>query len=450
METVRPTSQAGEDQVRPLVIIQPVSWDRVQAGVWYQPSWLHASATFSGLESYLYEDADLFAVDAIFAGHGPQAQYVVDLSSYPQLDLVRQIHRERTRSYDVRFMGLDPLLREHGVGPLADAGDYQLDLAEGAFEYRRINLSMARRHADDYDGHLRSFDNGQPWCPAFFSVGCDRRCPYCYVGYVSFPRAFSSVRQAEDTIRWAAESGVNLHFYDEDFYLHPELDTILAMLEGSGVKWIALATSVSLAAAIEKYGEDTLVESGNVLNEVGVETADPSVLDKRQDLRAILAARSIRVFWLTVTFFPKETLTSRFKTGQFLQRHGYDFDQLMPRLVGNSSHGGLGQFYVPYHGTPWFESAPRKGVFLEDRPTRLWPGYVPHSFLEDVPVQTGGSVEDLRWFDIYHGAAGIWEEMLAGCDGRRTVGDICERRQSDLVAMAQLAQLGLVRSCNEP
>jgi len=159
METIGTATQGmGGSVGKRLVIIQPASWDRVQSGIWYKPSWLHASAHKRGVESHLYEDVDLFTVDEIFAEHGTDARYVVDLSSYPQLDLVRQIHRERSRSYDVRFMGLDPLLSQYNIGPLADAGDYQLDLAEGAFEYGRVERRLRRRHADDYDGHLLELD----------------------------------------------------------------------------------------------------------------------------------------------------------------------------------------------------------------------------------------------------------------------------------------------------
>lgn len=426
-----------------LVIIQPETLERVLSGICYKASWLFSSAHLRGRDVRLYEDAGLYDCDDIFARHGKSARYVVDLSSYPQLDLVRQIARE-FRDYDISYIGLDGLLMEHGLLPLFDPEQLGLSYLEGAFEYHRITEKLRPRLCSDYDAHLVEVDDGRPWMPAFFSVGCDRKCGYCYVGYTSFPYGFIPVDQAKQIIDHYAALNCNVHFFDEDFFAHPQVDQILEYMRGKGVRWICLTTSVSLSNAIRRHGQDYLVEAGNAMNEVGVETADAAVLDKRQDLQTLHDSPRIIPFWLTVTFFPRETIASKYSTGRFLEQWGYNYDEAVPRMRCNSTHGGLGQFFVPYHGTPWFKKIGDTGRMLERSPTRLWPGYVPFTFLNSVPEPTGPRDHDERWFALY-GVGDIWKDVLAECDGTRTVEDICGVDQRRLVTMAQLAQLGAVK-----
>lgn len=426
-------------------VISPATTERVLSGICYKHQWLAVSSEVRGHSIHHAEDITMDDFDEWIAGVDPDAVTVIDLSSYPQLDMVLQIEREYGRRHGLQYIGLDGLLKEHGL-PIFDPEAAGLDLAEGAFHYTSHMDWFPRRKLQDYDCHVAKLEDGRQWSPGFLSVGCQRKCPYCYVGYTSFPHGFASREQISETINRARIRGHNLHFYDEDFYLHPELDFILSELEASGVKWIALATSVSLSRAIEKYGASYLVKAGNVLNEVGLETTSKAVLDKEQRLSRIFESPEINIFWLTVTFFPGETIGTKNQTGAFLKEHGYSFDASLPRMRTNSTHGGLGQFFVSYHGTPWHLRREETGYRIPGPPTRLWPTYVPKSFLQSVPEVVPDANIDVRWLDLYYQGRSSAEYLLSSIDGQHPVGHYADASDPEtLVAMAQLAQLGVLK-----
>lgn len=442
----------------PLVFIQPNTLERVLSGICYKIQWLFASAVHRGRECYFYEDVSIYDADRIFARHGEAPQYILDVSTYSQVDTARQIVREFEDRHDICGVGLDELVADLDLmlhpseGLEAIQAALNLDMLEGAFHFDEAYPRLMERANTDYDAHIRLVDDGKQWRPAFFSVGCDRKCPYCYVGYTSFPRGHISIDRAREVVQLAKVGGYNLHFYDEDFFAHPQIGDLLGILHGSGVKWICLTTSVTLGAAIRKFGAAYLVEAGNVLNEVGIETTDERVLEKKQDLQTIIQAPGINIFWLTVTFFPGETIASKNATGRFLFHHGYSYHEVLPRMRCNSTHGGLGQFFVPYLGTPWCERAMTDGRKISGPPSRLWPSYVPQSFYDSVPTLVNkepfsrDSLADdfWLWMSLYYGVRDAALEILSAVDGVRTVGEIVgdDPTGSRVIAMAQLAQLG--------
>ena len=428
-----------------LVIIQPATLERVLSGICYKASWLYFAARKMNQEVKLYEEVGLYDCDEIFNRHGPGAIYAVDLSSYPQQDLAEQIYRE-FRDYNPRFFGLDGLIKSRGL-PLFDYETAGYKLEDGAFDYAENYSLLLDRLNTDYDSHVATLDNGKPFVPAFFSVGCDRKCPYCYVGYTSFPSNQIKMDKAKRVIDYCSERGWNIHFYDEDFFMHPDINEILEYMQGKEVQWICLTTSISLGKKIRELGADYIRASGNLLNEVGVETTDPNVLDKKQDLQTVIES-GLNIFWLTVTFFPGETIRSKNMTGQFLKAYGYGYDSMVLRMRCNSTVGGLGQFFVPYHGTPWLEKINDMGVVIGRRPTRLWPGFVGNKFLQERPMKIGDfEAVDSRWFSLY-GHKDKANMLWQFCNGSNTVEKLCsidgELDPGALVQVAQLAQLNLV------
>ena len=365
------------------VIIQPTSTERVQSGICYMYQWLYVALREWRRDVILYEDAGMDDIDTAFAKpERTKDQIIVDLSSYPQIDTCQQIWREYGRSHNVKFHGFEPLIRAAGL-PVYES---IVPIMDGVVSYYKYTDMFLERTVSDYDEHLVSIDSHE-FLPLFLSVGCDRKCPYCYVGYSNFPHGALTLEQACKAIDHYADRGLDIHFYDEDLYAYPHIDAVLDYLQHKTVNWICLATSVNLAKAIERNGQDKILGAGNVLNEIGVETGDPTVLDKKQNLQALLRS-DLRFFWLTVTFMPGETIKSKNLTGRFLAEHGQGYDDLLPRIRTNGSAGGLGQFFQPYHGTPWHKGIAKRGRLYTDRPTRLWPSFIGNAFLTCKPERS--------------------------------------------------------------
>jgi len=425
-------------------ILQPTSTERVLSGICYHPQWLYAAMKEKGYKVRLFEDMSMTEIDLVLTSMVRRInklephEVVINLSSYPQKDMCQQVWREYKDRLDITFAGYTPLIKALGL----PVHRMTVDIMDGVSAYHKYIDGFLKRTVTDYDSHLVRLDDGKPYMPLFLSVGCKRKCPYCYVGYSDFPHGNVDLDVAIEAIDSYAAKGWNIHFYDEDLFNYPQIGEVLKHLRSMPVKWICLTTSVSLAKAREEYGEDAILRSGNVLNEIGVETADEKVLVKSQRLKDIIDSE-LSVFWLTVTFFPSETLESKYLTGQFLQRYGHDYDQLVPRIRTNSSPGGLGQFFQPYHGTPWYDGINDEGVVLDKSPTRLWPSFVGYRFLEEVP-QRQSCQADGRWLTMY-GAKSDSLRLWAECTGDRTVLELCGSDTTKLAQLAQLAQLGMVR-----
>jgi radical SAM superfamily enzyme YgiQ (UPF0313 family) len=202
----------------------------------------------------------------------------------------------------------------------------------------------------------------------------------------------------------------NIHFTDEDFFFDiVRAKMILEYIKHlkSDFKLIALVSRQSLSKFIEAYGNQILEEAGFVLFEVGLETASEDLGEEMgkgslEDCKVLTEKCSVPILWLTLTFFPGETIQTLRATGQFLKEHGLNPEALSPRLRTNGTHGGLGQFFTPYVGTEQYISLDDEGWTLTKRPMRLIPSFIPDSFLNDRIIDVRDwKPEEKYWYDLY-------------------------------------------------
>ncbi|HQG58770.1 MAG TPA: hypothetical protein PLM44_02995, partial [bacterium] len=156
-----------------------------------------------------------------------------------------------------------------------------------------------------------------------------------------------------------------------------------------------------------------------------------------------------RIFWLVLTFFPGETITSLNKTGLFLRKYGLKESEVVGRLRTNGTKGGLGQFFQPYHGLDMYEKSEGNGQFLTERPIRLIPSYIPKSFLDSQikEVVIERFEEAKPWLELYN--ISLDEADLQSFEGKFVFEFI--KNESTVVAMhnsimfAVLARMGVIR-----
>jgi len=323
--------------------------------------------------------------------------YLIDLTDYGQIDLATQIYRElRVEGRAVFVFGYAPLIR-HLRLPLWEP---TVDILSGVFSWPLLSHEFRFAKGCDCDSHVKTPDP-RPMIPVYLSIGCRGKCPYCYVPVSNYPFGVASKQEREAVFGYVVSRGLDVHFMDEDFFAHPELDDVLSSLHGRGVRWICLTTSISLARALEKYGEKYLFDCGLSLAEIGLEVSDSWTLGKAQNLGPVLAS-GVDVLWLLMTFLPHDTILQHNVLGDFLREHGQPPERMLPRLRTNSTVAGLGQFFQAYHGTKGFESL-RDGVTFTSRSLRLWPSWVGNVFLDCQFRMTRELVEsDWVWFDMYN------------------------------------------------
>ena len=424
-------------------IIQPTTWERNLSGICYMPYWLYTAFKEDNRPVVLYEDAKLREADKIIAAMSKDDILLIDLSSYPQVSLAREIYRAAVEA-EIRaeFIGYNPLIEALSF-PVYDIEGDGIDILNGVFNYIYYSEDFKYALLSDCDNHLKSINDYRKVVPLFLSIGCKRGCPYCYVSHSNYPFGKTTQEHTLKLLDYIISKNWNVHFIDENFFANPHLDAILEHLQGKGLKYICLTDTLSLVRAIEKYGEDYLLNSGNALNEVGLETISTEVLDKKQNITPLLTT-SLRVFWLTVTFLPNESLKSLNDTGAFLQEHGYEKEELLPRIRTNSTVGGLGQFFQLYHNTPYWKKKDSLGKVFTEYPTRLYPSFVGFPILREVPVKLREvSEKDFGWLDLYLTPEKVLE-VLQAVDGVSSVGQIIQNNPERLIAIAQLARLNII------
>jgi hypothetical protein len=214
----------------------------------------------------------------------------------------------------------------------------------------------------------------------------------------------------------------NIHFTDEDFFYDiTRAHQILQHISGKGFHLIALGSAEAVMAYLQTFGPDTIKAAGLEVIEIGFESGDTSVsksMGNGKDLNVCIQLAEMQndlpftIFWLVLTFYMGETITTLNETGKFMQRYGLPMEQVVGRLRTNGTKGGLGQFFQPYHGTGILELVQKKGVLLNDRPVRLIPSYLPNSFLDSIieKVDYSKLAEALPWIAIYN-LNGIMDEF---------------------------------------
>lgn len=396
--------------MKDLVIIDPSSTEFNRGSFCYLPYIYYSALKSTGVDVELVESFVMEDLDKL-----PEAlNYLVSAWSYPQIDTALALYRFLPKKPEV--FGYYPMIKHFGL-PVFEVPDEHIKL--GIEKYPQFFGKFKNILLSDCDLHLKDLGDERVY-PMFTAYGCNKGCSFC-PSFLNCGGRYLNLeeeqvfRMLEDFVQ---EYPANIHFTDEDFFFYPgRTNAILKKMASMSVdfKAIALASAKNLHSFVEDFGANIIAEAGLKLIEVGLETADESIaagMNKRStDYCRALAEMDVKadLFWLTMTFFPGETLSSLHKTGQFLKEYGFKPEQLHDRIKTNSTVGGLGQFFQPYHGTK-FENKLKKtnsdieeGVYLSHRPIRLMPSFLPVSLLKDAIMQVNPVKEEDRfWFDLYN------------------------------------------------
>jgi len=383
------------------VIIDPSSPEFNRGSFLYLPYILFSALTEKGFSVILLEGFACEGIDQI-----PEAeQYLVALTSYPQIDACLVLDRFLPKKPS--FFGYYPLIDQYKFSKYR-VSDQQI--ADGISNYVKYYQQFERILLSDCDMHLTKYE-GQVY-PLFTSYGCSNGCKFCPVSVnCGRKRIVVPLEEVKLVLDFCGAKGYkNIHFTDEDFFFDADrAEQILRYTQGKGFNYIALGSVHTVTKFIEKFGTDVFDETGMRLIEIGLETAD-SVLNKamgkggrdKYSALAEMAKGKVDIFWLTMTFFPGETIQTLRSTGLFLEQYGFKLEELYGRVQTNSTMGGLGQFYQSYDGTVENVGIERKGEVLSARPMRLLPSFIPYSFLDCKISQCRPIYDDeKKWYQLY-------------------------------------------------
>lgn len=376
-------------------------------------------------------------------------RFLVDLSSFPQIDFAFLAAQELERGgYEYGFVGHKPTIILHSLPFIDHPATFVMD---GVANYLHYYDNFKYGLRVDEDHHVTAAARPRTVVPLFLSVGCKRACPYCYVSHSNYPQGNLEWDKVVEILDLCVQRGWDIHFTDENFFRHPLHEMVVEYLMGKDVRWLCLTDSMTLSKIIDDKGEDWLLGSGNVCNEVGLETASSAVLSKQQSLESLLAADRLTKYWLTMTFLPHDSIAGLRATGEFLEKHGFEPDELVGGMATNSSVGGLGQFMMMYPGTPYWRDRLEHGVVFSERPTRLWPSFIGHRMLRERLIQSRGfESRDDKWLGMYVSRrvhVGLIEELHDNPSFRDlVVNEVGEPDMRRAVALAQLARLGIVEA----
>jgi len=330
--------------------------------------------------------------------------YLVALWSYPQIELCKML--DKFLPVKPSFFGYYPLIQSLDLD-MFKVEDYMIK--DGMFYYPYTYQYLRFLTLSDCDMHLRKY-SGKVY-PLFTSYGCPRGCSFCpSTVNTNRKRIVLDLEQIHTMLVRCKYFGYhNIHFTDEDFFFDTQraYNILHWAYQMGGFNFIALGEVSTVNRFISMYGTKILHDAGVRLIEVGLETADKNLgsdMGKSPVARCIDLAEKcdVPIFWLTMTFYPGETLKTLNTTGEFLSKYGFKMNDLYGRVQTNGTEGGLGQFFQVYHGTKIYETSHLKGHTLNNRPMRLIPSFMPDSFLLDrIHTKRDIKEEDIKWFQLY-------------------------------------------------
>jgi radical SAM superfamily enzyme YgiQ (UPF0313 family) len=396
-----------------VLIIDPATTEFNRGSFCYLPSILYSALKERKEgEVTLKQDATSSVID--WVNESGVDEVFVALTTYPQIDMALLLNRFIYPVYNLKFFGYEPLIR-HLKLPLHHVPDDVIK--EGVTAMPLYYDEMEKALLSDCDMHLSRY-KGKVY-PLFTSYGCPRNCSFC-PSSVNCNRKLlkpSLMKVAHALNRCNVMGYTNIHFTDEDFFLDTDrAKEILDYIAGMNLKgqWnlIALGHVETVMKFLDRYGTVPLLKAGMRLIEVGLESANEDIAkemgkaapSKCVELAERMKGSTIDIFWLTMTFFPGDTIRSIRETGEFLEKYGHEPSLLYKRIRTNSTKGGLGQFFQPYHGAPGYENLKEKGITISARPIRLTPSFIPYSFLNDRinRVERNIHAADKKWFEMYH------------------------------------------------
>lgn len=460
------------------IIIDPASSEVNRGSYCYMPYLLYSAFMADKLarnETYFIEDFTIAKnMDDLddFAGTD---QVLCALWSYPQIEACIAINLfAKEMGLNLQFFGYEPLINRLGL-PLYKVSKEQIIkgmesyinyLVQGYFDH--ILLS-------DCDKHLSGLENGKVY-PMFTSYGCPRGCKFCSASlntnHNRYELDFQAVVRNLATISASGVDGI--HFTDEDFFFNT--DRAIRILERAydinpNFQIIALGHVNTFHRFYEKIQHDPDIwNKMQILKlvEIGLETADTTraknALGKtgvanEDKLQAVAKNNLCKVLWLTMTFYPGDTVASINATGRFLREYGLEPAQLCPRIRTNGTEGGLGQFYQFYDGCVTQAELKHNGKILTMRPMRLWPSYVPYSFLLSKCILDRqileARLEEYHYWCNTNKCAMMSEAVQQAvmqqegtfqiCDIRNLFQDNYITQTEVLVALATMARLGIIK-----
>ncbi len=384
------------------VIIDPsyVEFNRGSHG--YLPYILYGGLKEQGYNVELFEDFTIPNLEYL-----PEAKhYYIALWAYPQMDAAFVIQKFLPGKFS--FFGYYPLI-DHLKLPKYIVPDEII--LKGITSFPKYYYDHTQILGCDCDLHLQKYDDGGQVYPLFTAYGCPNRCAFCPATVnCDYKRIEAPISDVYDSLDYCISEGyMNIHFTDEDlFHDIGRAYAILHYVYDRGMKFIALATVTKVQKFLDTYGEEPLIRSGVKIVEVGFETADETIatsMHKPKKDKYILLRESLKetdIFWLTLTFFPGETISSLNKTGEFLKQYGHKVEDVYSRIATNSTEGGLGQFMQIYHGVKDYDKLIEHGIHLSNRPIRLLPSFIPWSFVDSVVKEINPIKEEhLKWFQMY-------------------------------------------------
>ena len=338
-------------------------------------------------------------------------------------------------------------IRVFGYPPLIEAKEWPLytlspELLAKGMSFLQQEYVCAHGEAleaqCDCDGHIKALadDENAVLYPFYTSFGCPAPCTYCpvpvwcnrKVTYVPLENVKANVEY------YFRNSLTDLHFIDEDFLLNSERASQVSELfmarkkpDGTPAFNIILQASVqSVLRFVKDFGVAQLEEMGVRVVEIGLESVSLNEYIGKFGIHNYVEVDKIfrnnphiSTFFLNMTFFPGETLTTLNKLGAFLRAYGSDPETLCSRVKTNGTEGGLGQFYVPYKGTKMEAEAEEKGSRYTDNPIRLFPSYIPHSFMKSVVTEVNlepyGLPINTEWFEHYSLECMLHMRILEHC-----------------------------------
>ena len=377
----------------------------------------------------LHEEFRVGDLDGIMDDINSADTVLVGLWSYPQIDAALLLNRFlKGKCY---FYGYYPLIAQLGLNQMQYTDEHLLlgiesypqQLCQNTFKYDL--LSDCDKHIKDTAKRTVS-GIADKMVPFFTSYGCPMGCEFCSATVNCGKRVlYSSHNSVIDNLELLNQHGrTSIHFTDEDFFLKPiRASRILlnAYRINPHFEFIALGGMKTVeefcAVVQESYAaeEQDAIWSVLKLIEIGLETVDPVVAKAmgkqgRSSAENAISVKSMvrcPVLWLTVTFFPGETIGSLNATGAFLKEHGFNPADLVERIVTNGTEGGLGQFFQYYEGAGLtMQEYGSSGVVLSARPMRLIPSFIPSSFLQsefrvDMEVWNAKYDELVYWLGVY-------------------------------------------------
>jgi len=443
-------------------IIDPSSTEFNRGSFCYAPylcyNFLAPTNDVTLYESFQPEDLDLITDAAV---------QIVCLWSYPQIETATLLAQMLPFMYgknNVFFVGYTPLIKQLGLphieltlgfDPLQDENS----LKTAMLMYPVYYSHFKRLLLSDCDMHLKHLDKDEKVYPLFTSYGCPNGCAFCPSTTNCGKRRIElPLKDVFNMLIMCTKQEIkNIHFTDEDFFY--DIDRareILLYLNGKEMHLIALGSSDKVLAFIDKYGVDIIKNAGLEIIEIGFESGDAKVsqsmgqgkdLDDCENLAAIQHMLPFKIFWLLLTFFPGETIKSLNKTGEFMLENGFEMEEVVGRLRTNGTKGGLGQFFQRYEGTSIDNAANKKGMTLTERPIRLVPSYLPHSFLESVITEYSPNLLEsaFPYLNLYNVTLPTKDIEIGMTVGDYIYGESTYVKTQMAITFAILARFGIIK-----